>query len=239
MTDGADFASRVNELTGAIADQGRRVQELVEQAFESVFAADQGVPERVEALDDVIDERDVWIEQQAVALLDDATRVGEALGLGHLRTVLTVVKVNNEYERAADAGVDVASHIGELAEAKVTPPPTFRVMTNSLLGILRDTCDAYEKGDAELARIVLGSEDTVETFKTAVLRELEQRVAEGSLSPDNARVLHELVYDSFRIADYCSNVAEQVIYQQTGCVVRHTDAGWVDNPPKPQAEQND
>jgi len=232
MTENGDFLRRVDELTGAIVEQGRRVQDLVDKAFEAVFNAKGADAAAIEALETEIDDKDVRIEQYAVALLDDATRKGEALGLDHLRAVLTVVKVNNEYERAADAGVDVAGHLSELVGTDVTPPPTFRVMTNSLLGILRDTCDAYENGDAELARIVLGSEDTVETFKNAVLRELQTRVAEGSLTPEGAGVLHEVVYDSFRIADYCSNVAEQVIYQRTGCVVRHTDAGWVDIPPK-------
>jgi len=227
-TTSEGFASRIERLRSDLADQGRRVRALVEHAFEAVYKRDPDAAARAIADDDAIDRADVDIERACVQLLDDATREGAAIGHSQLRAVLTIVKVNNELERAADAGVAVAEHVPELAGCAGEAPETFRVMTNSVVGILRDVTAAYQRQDDALARLVLQSEDAVEAFKLAILRDLEEQVAAGKISVDLAFTLGQIAGQCVRISDYCTNVAEQVIYAATGAIVRHTDAGWVD-----------
>jgi phosphate transport system protein len=104
------------------------------------------------------------------------------------------------------------------------------VLCNSVIGILRDVNRALERSDAGLARIVLHSEDAVEQFKSALLRDAEQQIADGTMTVDVAFSLHEIASQCERMADHCTNIAEQIIYAATGAIVRHTDAGWVDVP---------
>src|SRR5690606_24141937 len=109
-------------------------------------------------------------------------------------------------------------------------PETFRVMTNSVVGIMRDANRAFERSDAALAKVVLQSEDAVEAFKAAILTDAERKIASGQMPVDFAFILHELAGECLQMADHCTNIAEQVIYQVTGAIVRHLEGGWVEVP---------
>jgi phosphate transport system protein len=225
-----DFAKRLDRLRADLVEQGRRVQSLVDSAFEAVFNCDTALADRVVDQDDAIDRVDVDLEKASVKLLSDATVPDSDTSVSHanIRTLLTVVKVNNELERIADLGVDVAGRVKGLAKSKTPMPDTIRVMSNSALGIIRDVIRALEQSDANLATVVLQSEDAVETFKKAILRDAEERIAAGELNPGEAFLRHEIANLCERMADHCTNIAEQVIYSATGKIVRHTEGQWED-----------
>lgn len=218
------FADRLARLKADLIEQGRRVQSVLEAAFEAVFDADSGRAARVIAQDDAIDRVDVEIEKAAVLLLTDATHASAHLDARQLRGVLTIAKVNNELERIADAAVAIAERLDGGAAPAV--PETFRVMANSVVGILRDVNRALDRLDPKLARVVLQSDDCVADFKDAILRDAENRIAAGTMTVDAAFVLHEFANQCERIADHCTNIAEQVIYSATGSIVRHTEGHW-------------
>jgi phosphate transport system protein len=222
------FAVRLDALHDMLVQQGRRVRSLLEEAFDAVFAGDGAVGARVVSGDDEIDRVDVELEKASVQLLTEATNEGARLEPRQLRAVLTIVKINNELERIADSAVAVAERAAGLRGAPV--PDTFRVMANSAVGILRDVILAYDRADAPLAKVVLQSEDAVEAFKAAILRDAEKQIASGKMTVDHAFALHELANECVRMADHCTNIAEQVIYAATGAIVRHMEGKWVEVP---------
>jgi phosphate transport system protein len=225
---------RIDLLTGELAAQGRRVQQLLELAFDAAFSHDIQTARRAIAMDDQIDTVDVEIERSSVALLSEATASGAALSEEQLRRVLTVVKVNNELERIADAGVAVGEMVMNLADQKVALPETFRVMTNSVIGILRDCCTAIERNDGHLAKVVLASEDAVEAFKRVILRDAQRQVSSGKLPVDAAFLVHELATICEVISGHCTNIAEQALYVATGKIVRHMSGRWEEVPLPPE-----
>jgi phosphate transport system protein len=218
------FAERLARLKADLIEQGRRVQSLLETSFDAVFTADAGRAAHVVAGDDVIDRDDVEIEKAAVQLLTDATGAGAQIDARQLRGVLTIAKVNNELERIADSAVSIAERID--GGGALTVPDTFRVMANSVVGILRDVNRALDHMDPKLARVVLQSEDCVGDFKDAILRDAETRIAAGTMTVDAAFLLHEFASQCERIADHCTNIAEQVIYSATGAIIRHSEGHW-------------
>jgi phosphate transport system protein len=226
------FSKRTARLQADLVEQGRRVQSMLEAAFESLFEHNTQRAQSVIAQDDVIDTADVEIERACVALLTDATRQGSELDPQQLRAVLTIAKINNEMERIADVAVDLA----ELAQQMINNgngarlPDTFRVMANSVIGILRDANTAFMRSDAALANIVLQSQHAVTAFKSAILRDAEEKIAKGQMTVDVAFRLHEIASQCELIADHCTNMAEQVIYVTTGAIVRHTQNSWVEVP---------
>ena len=227
------FQDRITLLRADLVDQGRRVQSLIEAAFDAAFSRDAAAAERVIGLDEGVDRVDVAIEKTAVQLLSDATNEGAALDAGQLRMVLTIVKVNNELERIADAGVYVAEQVPSLRTVGHALPDTFRVMANSIVGILRDTNTALDRLDGRLSRVVLASQDAVGEFKRALMRDGAQRVASGSISVDFAFTLQEIASACEDMADHCTNIAEQVLYTSTGTIVRHMHGHWEEVPPLP------
>lgn len=225
-----DFDHRLAQLASALAEQGGRVMRVFESACDAVFAMDVGAARAVVDDDDEIDRVDVEIEQQAVAMLTEASNRGAQLSAGQLRRVLTIVKINNELERTADAATAIATQAPTLAEIGRPLPETLRVLTNSVAGILRDVTRSFERDDPRLAKLALDAEDTVEAFKSQLLRDAERAIAGGEMAVDFAFTIHELANQCERIADHATNIAEQVIYATTGAIVRHTDAGWIELP---------
>lgn len=228
------FAKRIEALTVMLAEQGRRVQAQLETAFSAVFLRDPVKAQAAIKADDEIDRVDVELEHSAVALLTDATLETSHLDEAQLRWVLTIVKVNNELERIADAAVDVAELVGPAQGAWAPLPDTFRVMANSVVGILRDTNACLLRADPVLAKVVLQSQHAVTAFKAAILRDAEEKIATGAMSVDFGFRLHELASQCELMADHCTNMAEQVIYVTTGSIVRHTPSEWVEIPGSPR-----
>ncbi|MBL9001630.1 MAG: hypothetical protein JNK25_10890 [Phycisphaerae bacterium] len=220
------FVQRTQRLRADLASQGRRVQALLEAAFAAIFSRDAQAAKAVATLDDAIDAVDVELEKACVQLLADATRQGAELAPAQLREVLTIVKVNNELERVADIGVELADMVIGAKLGGLPFPDTFRVMANSVIGIVRDAITSVHKADPSLANIVLQSQHAVSAFKDAVLRDAEDKLSKGLMPADFAFGLHEVATACEVIADHCTNVAEQVIYQTTGSIVRHATTGW-------------
>jgi phosphate transport system protein len=224
------FQHRIADLKAALAGQSRAVQALIEAAFDAAFARDEAAAARVIVMDDGVDTVDVQLERNAVGLLTDACAQGAALDAGSLRMVLTIVKVNNELERIADTGVAVAEMVRPMMATGVMLPDNFRVMTNSVVGILRDCSLSLERSDPHLAKVVLASEDAVEAFKRAVLRDAQVQVSTGRLNVDAAFVVHELATLCEIMAQHCTNIAEQALYASTGTIVRHMGGHWEEVP---------
>lgn len=231
--DAAQFESQLVKIRADLVAQAWRVLGICEDAFEAFFAGDLGAAGAVVTRDDEVDRVDVTIEKESVALLSAAARVACEVPESQIREVLVVVKANNEFERIADLAVDIASRARDRKGIHV--PETFRVMANSVVGIVRDTCSALEKKDATLAKLILRSEDTVCGFKDAVLREAENNIAGGKMSVDCGFLLHEIASRCESISDHATNVAEQILYAVTGEIYRQSDTGWVEvkSNPKP------
>lgn len=227
------FNDRIAQLKSDLVAQARRVQALVEAACDSAFARDQAAAGRAIAMDEPIDKVDVEIEKAAVQLLTDATAAGAALRPEQLRTVLTIVKVNNELERIADAGVNLSEMVKPLVSQDAMLPDKLKVITNSVVGIIRDAGTSLDRSDAHLAKIVLASEDAVEAFKKAILRDAQVQVAGGRMSVDTAFLLQEVTHLCEVMAEHCTNIAEQVLYSTTGTIVRHMGGHWEVVPQNP------
>jgi len=229
-----EFDLRINRLKADMCEQGRRVTAMAELSVEALFDGDPDKAERVVRADAVIDRVDVEAEKAAVRLLHDVAHQVAALDDHQLRMVLTIVKVNNELERIADLSVDIAQLHRPVEDTGCSIPPTFRVMANSVLGVLQTTNRCFERLDTRLAREVLASDYTVDEFERILLRENQTALAAGTVSVDAALTLHTVAGSLERINDHCSNIAEQVIYVESGSIVRHQGGQWID-PKNPEA----
>lgn len=223
-----EFLDRLDQLRDALVGQGQRVGRMIEESFEILFDLNVAGAAGIDARDDEVDKVDIEIECACVALLADAAAAVVRIDESDVRSVLTISKVNNELERIADSAQRIAEQVETFKRIGAPLPPTMRVMTNSVIGIVRDTCRALARDDVELARIVLQSEDTVEHFAAAMLREADEQSVAGGLPVEFVFQLHVAAHACAVMADHATNIAEQIIYARTGAIVRHCEEGWRD-----------
>ncbi|HEB60627.1 MAG TPA: phosphate signaling complex protein PhoU [Phycisphaeraceae bacterium] len=219
-----EFSRYLEHLKGEIFAQGKRVQDLLESAVEVLFNADAERARAVVEADREVDRFDVQIEREAVNLLS----CPRELTAREVRETLTIVKVNNDLERIADSAVNVAEEVQSFISLPSLPPPTFRVMANSVIAMVRDSMQSLKTGDTDLAKLVLNADNAVDEFKSQILRDTEIQLASGVHTVDFAFSLIAIATDLERIADHATNICEQVIYQETGMIVRHGQSGWGD-----------
>ncbi len=232
------FANRLERLRNDLVTQGGRVYEQVIRAVDCYFDRDPETARKVIGADEVIDRVDVDIERASIPLL----AMGET-DEHQIRFVLTIVKINNELERIADCAVTIAEVVDTYAhEMQETVPPTFRVMANSVIGMLRDANRALADLNVSLARQVLAFDDTVDRFKAEIGLDAEGKVASGEFSVGFGFRLRSVTAQLERMADHCTNICEQVIYLESGMIVRHRPEGWSSpelptqaDPPRPAA----
>jgi phosphate transport system protein len=215
------FDKRLSQLREDLLTQADRVLELLSRAVESYFELDSRKADEVVRGDEVIDRVDVGIERASIPLL--------AMGVTdehEIRSVLTVVKINNELERIADCAVEIAEIVRKYPDVPETVPATFRVMANSVIGMLRDANRSLSRFDQNLAEKVLAFDDAMVQFKGEIVLNAQKKVAEGNFSASFSIQLINVTCLLDRVADHTTNICEQVIYLQSGLIVKHLPAGW-------------
>jgi len=215
------FHESLARLRSDLVQQGDRVLALTLRAVDSFFDGDLDKAATVAGLDDEIDRVDVEIERSSIPLL--------AMGASEpydIRSVLTIVKVNNELERIADCAVDIADTVLREKVGGERIPDTFRVMANSVAGMIRDANRSMAEGNSGLARQVLLFDDTIAGFKTRILEDAQERIRRGTFTVGFGFRLLAVTKGLERIADHCTNICEQVIYLESGRIVRHRPEGW-------------
>lgn len=235
-TPSEQLRARVEALRTRLCEQAERVDDMLSDAFEALHARDAERAAAVLKADDRVDAEDVAIEREAVDAMLEAMRQGcQGVDEAQARALLVIVKINNELERVGDGACAIADRVRAIGSPDESLPPAVRVLTNSVLGVLQDSTRALRGADPQAARTALRSEATVLGFRRHLVRESEQRVAAGTTSVDVAFDLGEIAHIAVTVADHCTNVCEQIIYETTGQIVRHIETGWIDLPePRPE-----
>ena len=145
-----EFQTKLNALHQKLGEQGRRVLLAALGSVDAFFDMDPAKADLVIQGDREIDRIDVEIELESIQLL--AMGPTDAY---EIRSVLTLVKVNNELERIADCAVSIGESVTSTPAGQQPIPQTFRVMANSVIGMIRDANRALRDRNHELARQVL------------------------------------------------------------------------------------
>ena len=210
----------VADLKARLARMSATVQQIVEQSVESVFTANPRLAQQAMDVDRKIDDEEVKVEKAAINLL--ALHQPAA---SDLRLVTTVIKVNSDLERIGDCAVNIAQRVLPLArQGSYNPPNDLKLMGNSVVATLRDTIKAFNLADVEMARQVLRSDDVVDALYHQIVQDrLAGMESDGSrANTDLSNIM--IAKNLERIADHCTNIAEDVIYIQSGRIIRHLHA---------------
>jgi len=196
------------------------VLQCVEQSCESVFNLDPKLAQDTINLDERIDEAEVKVEKSAIDLL-----ALQQPAAGDLRIVTTTIKVNSDFERIADCAVNIAQRVLFLQNRPdYRPPADLKLMANTVLQTLRDTIKSFNLRDEALARHVLRSDDVVDALYHQIVQDMitmmESDGQEATRDLGNIMIAKNLE----RIADHCTNIAEDVVYIHTGRIIRHLHA---------------
>jgi len=216
------FIQAIRNLKDMLANLAARVEHTVHLAVEAVINHQVDVAEQIISQDHEIDQEEVIIEEECLKILALYQPVA-----GDLRQVITILKINNEIERIADMAVNIAERVPGMAQFTESQVDKFdfSIMVVKACDMLKKALDAMTYHDVITATEVIRLDDAVDDIHQdnyGVAREqILRHPAQAGYYLDCLRVSHCLE----RIADIATNIAEDVIYLESGNIVRHSHEG--------------
>ncbi len=201
-----------------------RLGTIVEETMQSVAAAakthDVGLAEDIVEKDVRIDKIEVEIEEECLKMLALYQPVA-----ADLRFVASCLKMNNDLERIGDLCCNIAERIiatGEQAEMKKMSEVS--EMFELARDMVKDAVSAMIDVDTAVAADVIKRDDEVDERLAEVYKKTVVALQEDS--PNAAPLLSNLsiARNLERIADYATNICEDVFYMADGVIVRHSNS---------------
>jgi phosphate transport system protein len=213
------YEEELRGLRAGLLKMGGLVERQIAEAMEALVDRDSDHARAVIARDEEVNHMDVENDDTCIQLL--ALHQPTA---SDLRFITTGLKITTDLERIGDNAVNICERAIEINEyPQVKPYIDLPRMSEIAQSMVKDSIDAFMRGDVELAQQVIDRDDEVDSLNYQIYRELLSYMAEDphTIGP-GTRLLFVSKYLE-RIADHGTNIAEMVIYMVKGKVVRHMD----------------
>jgi len=212
------FEEKLNELKKKLIEEASFAENMVKKSIEGL------IERRKEILYNVINEHEprmneLEIELDELCINFIALYQPEAVDL---RTVLMILKTNNDLERIGDLAVNISESALFLIERPLVKPLIdLPRMAEETVGMLKDTIDSFINKDAKLARLVCERDATVDNLRDQILRELITYMSSDPSTIERSIHLIRISRSLERIADLSTNISEDVIFMVQGKVIKH------------------
>jgi len=208
----------LNRLRDTLLVMGGAAERAIALSIRALVNRDSELAEQVIREDDAIDRMEVEIDGLCVDLL--ALKQPAA---SDLRFVVSTARVAPVVERIADHAVNIAKHALSLNEQ---PALELYIDLPRMAAVVQDMLveglDAFTAGDPEKARENIERDDEVDLFYDRSYVELIRAMtARPSLIEQGVQWAFVLKHLE-RIADYVTNICEQIVYMARGQVIKHT-----------------
>jgi len=211
------FEEQIEALKRDLLLMSGRAEEIIRKALESLMSRDARLAEEVFDDDHAIDRMEIDIEEDCIQLL----ALQQPLA-SDLRLITSALKISNDLERVGDHAVNIAGCAKTLAgKAPVKPLADLPALAEKSIGMLRDALDAFVRGDAESARLLVRRDDEVDALNRAMFAELMRRMIADPQQVERSMTLVLVGRNLERIADLATNVAEEVVFIAEARIIKH------------------
>ena len=140
-----------------------------------------------------------------------------------LRYVVGIFKITNDLERVGDLAVNIAERaLSREGREDREGLAELGAMSEACGAMLRGALDAFVKQDRRKAEEVLKMDDQVDDLLVKTYEQQREIMENGRGDVRGGLLILSVAKNLERIADHCTNVAEDVIYMVAGDLVRHT-----------------
>jgi phosphate transport system protein len=211
------FQDDLDTLKERLLAMGGLAEERVKESVRGVKERDHAALDAVLSGDEPINDLHMEVDDRCFKLL----ALHQPMA-ADLRVIVAAVKINTDLERVGDLAVNIAE-AGKryLQHAPVKPLIDIPRMGDLAQKMLRDALDAFVRRDMQLAEAVLAADDTLDSLKTQIFRELLTYMLQAPETIEPALDLILISRHLERIGDHATNVGEDVIFILSAKDVRH------------------
>ncbi len=210
------FVEALELLHHRCVDMAALVQGAVEQVTQAVIHCRPEIARGVWDNEDQIDAEEVRIERAAIDMLSEHQPTAS-----DLRTVFAIVKINSDLERIGDCAYNIAQMVPSFSAAVTEIPHELKTMAEATVKQLDDTTKCLGLSDPELADAVCRGDDVVDALYHQIYQDLQAGMVADRKSVPADLAMIMIAKNLERIADHCTNIAEEVIFLVRGQIIRH------------------
>ncbi len=206
------LTDELHELDQDLLEMASAVEQMLHKSVEALRTSNVTLAREAMAMDDVVDEYNIAIENKCLRLL--ALQQPMA---GDLRVVATTLKIITDIERMGDYVVDIAKTAVRLADRELFKPLVdIPRMAELVKQMLRETLEAFVNQDMELLKKMIEDDDEVDRLNHVLRAELIGFMKQDAEVADQAMQLLLVALYLERLADHVTNVGERVYHMETG-----------------------
>jgi len=196
------------------------VEKMIDDSVRALCERQDELVQSVIETDDIVDQREVLIEEECLKALALHQPVA-----GSLRRLTTLIKINSMLERIADLACNIAKRAEAISEYPFFPiPDRLPNMGQDAMQMVRMALDSFVDLDTQLAQDVIARDQVVDEAHLEVISELEDLMASDTSQIRPGLQCFSVSRYLERIADLAENIAKDVIYLVKGEVIRHQNS---------------
>ena len=216
MTVRQHYQHCLQEMYLSVLRLGTHVEGAVRQGLTGFLAQDVAVAEQIFAGEEGINQLQLDIEDQCVALIAREQPVAR-----DLREIITSIKVASNLERIGDHAVHLAKATRRLAGRPYHPSVTeIRTMGEEGIRMTHEAMDAFMAQDGDKARRVARQDDVIDGIHDSLIDELIRTMHESEEQIEMATSLLFVSRFLERLGDHVVNICEWIVYGAEG---RHVE----------------
>jgi phosphate transport system protein len=186
-------------------------------AMRALVERDDKLADTVEAEDSQIDQLEIQVDEKVVAYMATHGPVAK-----DCRLMLTASKISNNLERIADQATKIARRARDLnTEPLLKPLIDIPFMADIAQEMLRDSITSFVDQNVELAIEIIARDKSVDSINKQTHRDLTAHMTNDGSTITRALNLMTIAKAIERVADHCTNIAEEVFYLYKGEDIRH------------------
>ena len=211
----------IEKLKKLIILEASTVETAMRSSLRALVEKDLKLAQSVIAGDKQVDEMEVEVEEECLKIFALYQPVAV-----DLRYLVAFLKLNNELERIGDLASNIAGRAASLAvQDAPLIPAQIPQMSEIVQDMLKDSLDAMVDLDGAKAKAVHRRDDKVDKIHHDRYGYVASQM---QTSPNQIGPWMEIMAISRyleRIADHCTNIAEDVEYMLSGQIQRHNYQG--------------
>jgi phosphate transport system protein len=209
------FQEQIRELLEDLLEMGQMVADSIDSSIQALAKQDVELAQQVIDYDDEINALQYDIDEKCLVLI--ATQQPMA---GDLRAILSVSNIAAELERIGDYTEGIAKLAIKLAGRPLLKPLIdIPRMAEEGRRMLMTSLEAFARQEVETAAEIGEADDVVDALYDQVYRELLVYMMEDPRTITQATYLLWVAHNLERIADRTTNIAERVIFLDSGRIV--------------------
>ncbi len=209
---------KLNELKKKLVEEAGLAEGMVKKSIEGL------IEKRNEILEKVVKEYELKMNELEIEL-DELCTNSIALyqpEAGNLRTILMILKMNNDLERIGDLAVNISESALFLIERPpVKPLIDIPRMVQESINMLKNAVNSFIDKDTKLAKSVCQKDTVVDNLRDQILRELITYMSSDPSTIERSIHLIRISRSIERIADLSTNICEDVIFMTEGKIIKH------------------